>query len=393
MKGIFRQEWLLFIRNKKNLICIFTLIALTCFYSINSIQDINKTVSIVKQNTKNYLNMQDKIYGELIGKTKANENELDPQTKFYLKNYKQLKETYNYLLNDNITGYTAAISAQNDIFIEGLHQRFLVPAKHYIENSSIPLEHSIHDYTIERETAKAIANYEKVNYSVVFNKTSIQKTVDLMKSGFVFIFILLLIIFSSGIVSQMLHAKSIHAGIPISLYKQLFFKSSFIISISFIISFASLFGVFLINSWKNGSGTYYIPMAIFRDNKYIIINCGYFLIMVIILMALLGWFFVRFVFLMELIVKNQYITLFIMIVLMLSNTILEKIMFIPLKLYSYFPTSYVDIGRVVTGEKAFLYYDEITTSKGVFAYVCSIILIEVLHLLFSDIQNRKGELL
>lgn len=241
-----------------------------------------------------------------------------------------------------------------------------------------------------------------ITYEIIEQKTALQTVQTFLLGSFVLSIIFCAIYFSSDMLSKDRQNQTILQGLPVSWYKLINVKSF----VAFIYTVVILVGLLLftiaILTLQNGFGSFdiQIPVTLKQNEEafrylqydYDTISMAKFLLMASGFIVILVYLFTRINAILSLLFKNTWL------VLMISTIILfaEKIYFSRKKKtlfdieISYFPQTYFDFGKVITGDKNFLVnLESITFEKGMLVLLMTLILVEILLFIVSKIVNKR----
>lgn len=103
------------------------------------------------------------------------------------------------------------------------------------------------------------------------------------------------------------------------------------------------------------------------------------------------WGLARLSILLGFMIRNQYLILIILISFILMGEILEQISFFPRNYLMYIPSVFLDTGKVILGEEAFLLHDSLTTRIGIFVWLTFIVILEVFIFLIGKSKMQRGK--
>jgi hypothetical protein len=244
-----------------------------------------------------------------------------------------------------------------------------------------------------------LKNDYTISYGMIQEKTGLQALQKLLLNYGMFVFLFCVIYVSSDILSRDRQYRTVLQGLPLSWYRLLNLKtfSVFLYSLLVIVGLI-LVGVTAVSlQYGFGSFNMKVPIMIgqqlFTLEDYDVITVAQFLLKSLSVIPILVYLFIRLNVVLSLLLKNEWL------VLMVSSLILfsERLYFsrTARELFgidiSYFPQTYFDFGKIVTGEKNFLLNTEtITYVKGIIVLLITIVIIECVLLVVSRIVNKRG---
>lgn len=244
-----------------------------------------------------------------------------------------------------------------------------------------------------------LKNDYSISYGMIQEKTGLQALQNLLLNYGMYVFLFCVIYFSSDILSRDRQYRTVLQGLPLSWYRLLNLKALSV----FLYSLLVLAGLILVGvsavSLQYGFGSFdmkvpiMIAQKLFTLEDYDVITAAQFLLKSLSVIPILVYLFIRLNVVLSLLLKNEWL------VLMVSSLILfsERLYFsrTSRELFgidiSYFPQTYFDFGKIVTGEKNFLLNTEtITYVKGIIVLLITIAIIECVLLVVSRIVNKRG---
>lgn len=238
-----------------------------------------------------------------------------------------------------------------------------------------------------------------ITYQLIEQKTALQTVQNFLLSSGVFILIFCAVYFSSDMLSKDRRNQSILQGIPVPWYRLINLKTL----VTFLYTIAVLVGLTLVAvttlTLQNGFGFFEIHVPImlseknsYGQNLYETISMARFLLLCAGFFPLLIYLFIRVNAILGLMFKNTWIVLMISSVLLFIERIyysrtLRELFGLDI---SYFPQTYFEFGKVITGEKNFLINMEtIQYEKGITVLIISVLVVEIILLATSRIINKR----
>ena len=268
------------------------------------------------------------------------------------------------------------------------------------KDSPIPKKDAAHLYY---QTILRFDDYLKndytVSYGIIHEKTGLQALKNLLLTNGMYLFLFCVIYLSSDILLRDRQYRTVLQGLPLSWYRLLNLKtlSVFLYSL-LVITGLIISGVFVV-SLQYGFGSFemkvpvMIAQQVFTMEDYDVISIAQFLMKSLSALLILVYLFIRLNLVLSLLLKNEWLVLTVSSLILFSERFYlsrttRELFGIDI---SYFPQTYFDFGKIVTGEKNFLLNTEtITYVKGIVLLLITITLIEGVLLIVSRIVNKRG---
>lgn len=236
-------------------------------------------------------------------------------------------------------------------------------------------------YSAERYGEYASAGYE-LNMNVFEERTALQSLKRLLDSSLPYILIIACLLLSNDIVMKDRRHASIVNGFPMTPFRRMMLKGLVALIGSFA-SIALLIPAFLIIGIRDGFGSLNLPaviydFAFFGNETFGNISMGMYLSKYFLMLLLWFSIIIGLVLLLSILFKNEYVNL-VVGVLCFAEIIYYQRGWIPEEWLNYLPTSYIQIGNIISGYKNFtLYTDLLTIEKGAFVLTATMVLIIIL---------------
>lgn len=238
-----------------------------------------------------------------------------------------------------------------------------------------------------------------ISYAMIEQKTALQTLQNVLLSFAGYLIIFCAIYFSSDVLLRDRQNQSMLQGLPLSWYRVLNIKTlvAFLYTL-IVLTLLFIVGMIII-SFQNGFGFFNIQVPImtfaewnFSLNDYDVMSIGKFIVMTLSFIPILVYLFIRLNIVFSLLFKNEWLVLLISTLVLFSERLyftrrLRELFGIEI---SYFPQTYFDFGKVVSGEKNFLVnLDTITYVKGITLLVSTIFIIECILFIVSRIVGKR----
>ncbi|MCT1901618.1 hypothetical protein [Oceanobacillus sojae] len=243
-----------------------------------------------------------------------------------------------------------------------------------------------------------------ITYEMIEQKTALQTVVKFILDTTAAIVLFCAIYFSSDMITKNKEHRSALQGIPIGWYRLINVKSF----VSFMYTLFILFGLFLLVmlliSIQNGFGSLKLSVPItlpssmpedysdYRHSEYDSITIAKFLLLSLGLIPILMYLFIRLNAIFSLLFKNPWVVIMVSTVFLFSERIYysrttTELFGIDL---SYFPQTYFDFGRVISGEKYYLVHlESITYQQGIIVLLSSIVILEIILFVVSQVISKR----
>ncbi len=212
------------------------------------------------------------------------------------------------------------------------------------------------------------------------------------------------IYFSSDMITRNKEHRSVLQGVPVGWYRLINVKSF----VAFLYTLVILLGLFLLAmlliAIQNGFGSFKLPVPItlpssqpddymgYRFSEFDNMTIAKFLLLSLGIIPVLIYLFIRLNAIFSLLFKNPWIVIMVSTVLLFVERIYyfrttTELFGIDL---SYFPQTYFDFGRVISGEKYYLIHlESITYQQGIIVLLSSIVVLEIILFVISRAINKR----
>lgn len=394
--ALIRHELNLMVKNKKNVLLLFFLILGTLVYTFVWLPNDHRSESLQYEEISRELEVIDAIQ-----KTREERK---------ATGYSPMAGR-NYYADTNF--YAKLYSAMIHAFDEGDFERYAFLRSHYlfgIKEDYFPMDYLLPDspfpvkdllHTIE----KRLVTYEylltsniPITYEVIEEKTSLQVFANLFSTYGPYLFLFLSIYISNDILTRDRKNTTTIEGLPVSWYQFINSKSIAAVFYTFLISFG-FFGLsFFFIGITKGFGSFDLKIPVLGERidnlhyEYSIMPIGKYLLIALLFLVLFQILFIRLNMIFSLLFKNEWIVLALSVFLL----IMEKIYFARDKRelfnqdISLFPQTYIDFGKVITGEKNFLLnIDSIYYLKGLIILLLTWFIVEITLFLATKIKTKR----
>ncbi|WP_208560474.1 hypothetical protein [Marinilactibacillus kalidii] len=386
MKVYYLFEIKSFIRNKKNIAAFILLLLATLYYSIILSPEyvpnerINETE--IRQDYEEMTSWLDNMRGDGISEGSA----------FALSYFPELIELNEKRLasleEEDFQTYAETTSdwyLYQDDWIYSSPEFLSYNRAYYGIEQDYPQQEGRYWYMDTANRYEAYTNMTReINPSILEEKTGLQTGFRVWNTTLVPVVLIgLVVIYSNDIVTKDKKHLSLVRSFPISFSGKLLAKTAVVLTASLFTSILLFMLGITIVSFKNGFGSFSIPVSIFKGPilsvaNYDTITIGTFYLQAFALLLMISYAFTRFCVLCSLLFKNEYVTLLIGGALIFT----ERLYYI--RGVGYFsnldliPSSFFSIGQVLSGYQNHLYNSSsISFQNGILSILVLILVIEL----------------
>ncbi|MCM3759129.1 hypothetical protein M3197_16965 [Sporosarcina aquimarina] len=257
-------------------------------------------------------------------------------------------------------------------------------------------EHLYHQTMLRYEDY--LMNDCHITEALLFEKTGIQSLQTFLHTYGFYFFLFCAVYFSSDILSRDRTHRTVLQGLPMSWYRQLNLKTLAVFSYTLLILITVLLTGFFVLSSQFGFGNFNLHVPImtaqntFSIEEYGVISMVKFIGLSLAALPLLVFLLIRINVILSLLLKNEWLVLLFGTFVIFSERLYDArttrdILGIDI---SYFPQTYFDFGKIVTGEKNFLLNTEtITLAKGVIVLLIASAIIETVLFVLSRVVTKR----
>lgn len=257
-------------------------------------------------------------------------------------------------------------------------------------------EHLYHQTMLRYEDY--LMNNRRITEALLFEKTGIQSLQTFLHTYGFYFFLFCAVYFSSDILSRDRTHRTVLQGLPMSWYRQLNLKTLAAFSYTLLVLITVLLTGFFVLSSQFGFGyaNLHVPIMTaqntFTIEEYGVISMVKFIGLSLAALPLLLFLFIRLNVILSLLLKNEWLVLILGTLVIFSERLYDTrttrdILGIDI---SYFPQTYFDFGKIVTGEKNFLLNTEtITLAKGFIVLLVAAAIIEAVLFVLSLVVTKR----
>ncbi|WP_039042604.1 hypothetical protein [Sporosarcina sp. ZBG7A] len=257
-------------------------------------------------------------------------------------------------------------------------------------------EHLYHQTMLRYEDY--LMNDRRITEALLFEKTGIQSLQTFLHTYGFYFFLFCAVYFSSDILSRDRTHRTVLQGLPMSWYRQLNLKTLAAFSYTLLVLITVLLTGFFVLSSQFGFGYFNLHVPImtaqntFSIEEYGVISMVKFIGLSLAALPLLLFLLIRINVILSLLLKNEWLVLLLGTFVIFSERLYDTrttrdILGIDI---SYFPQTYFDFGKIVTGEKNFLLNTEtITLAKGIIVLLITAAIIEAVLFVLSRVVTKR----
>ncbi|WP_419960455.1 ABC transporter permease [Psychrobacillus sp. BM2] len=250
--------------------------------------------------------------------------------------------------------------------------------------------HYGYGYTGSRFTGYVEENPE-LSLELFEERTALQTLQRLLNDYLPIVLFISFIFLSVDIVLKDRRNPSLLKGFPIADWKKLCMKG-LVAFIGSILSFVPLCVGFIIIGLQNGFGDLSLPVPIYShiEKNFANMTMGTFLLKNALFISVWILFFIAIILFLSLIVKAEFINLFVSFIVIAAEWFYsDRGMGAYTDIQNY-PTSYVQVGQVITGYKNFIYESlHITYQNGLIIVGSCTLIVMILTLIVSQSKRFK----
>ncbi|MEC5424852.1 ABC transporter permease subunit [Virgibacillus sp. C22-A2] len=237
-----------------------------------------------------------------------------------------------------------------------------------------------------------------ISYAMIEQKTALQTLLNIVSSNVIYLILFCAIYFSSDIILRDKDNRTILQGLPLSWFRLMNIKTLAVYLYTVLVLLILIILGIIMISLQNGLGfiNIQIPVMIaqrdFSMNDYGTISYFSFMMKVMCLVLIIIYLFIRLNTLLSLIFKNQVIVLMVSTFVLFSESIYfsrrtRELFGIEI---NKFPQTYFEFGKVVSGDKNFLVnLETITFENGITVLLSTILIIEIVLYVVSRVVNKR----
>ncbi|WP_100010304.1 ABC transporter permease subunit [Lentibacillus sediminis] len=279
------------------------------------------------------------------------------------------------------------------------HAGSFVPVETVDANSPFPGKDINHQYyqTLLRNQGYLELD-APVTYPMIEQKTGLQTLEYFFLSVVAYLIVFSAIYFSCDVLVRDRNNRSVLQGLPLSWYQLLNTKSlaAFLYTCLILVGLLAVALLSVSIMYGFGSFNMQVPVSLVQETftleDYGTISLGRFLLLAASFIPIIVFLFIRLNMIFSLVLKNTWVvlgagTLVLFSELLYFNRRERELFGVDL---SFFPQTYFDFGKVVTGEKNYLVnLNSITYEKGLIVLLVSIVVVELSLFAVSRFVNRR----
>ena len=286
---------------------------------------------------------------------------------------------------------TAKWYKYSDQYIVNSKELFYNPLYYTYNNSFGHADgHYGYGYTSSRFTGY-VEGDSKLSIELFEERTALQTLQRLLNSYLPVVLFISSILFSVDIVLKDRRYPSLLRGFPIADWKKLCVKG-LVVFLGSIMSFFPLFVGFIIIGFQNGFGHFSLPVPIYSylEGTFTNMTMGIFILKSTLFIIVWILFFITIILFLSLIVKTEFINLFVGFIVIVAEWLYFDRGMGPYTEVERYPTSYVQVGQIISGYKNFIYESwHLTYQNGLLIVGSCTLIMMILTLIVSQSKRFK----
>lgn len=250
--------------------------------------------------------------------------------------------------------------------------------------------HYGYGYTASRFTGYVEGSSE-LSMGLFEERTALQTLQRMLNDYLPIVLFISCIFLSVDIVLKDRRNPSLLKGFPISDWKKLLMKG-LVAFVGSILSFVPLYVVFIVIGLQNGFGDFSLPVPIYSciEETFTNMPMSTFLLKNILFIGVWFLFLIAIILFLSIIVKAEFANLFVSFIIIAAEWIyFERVMGAYSDIERY-PTSYVQVGQVISGYRNFVYQSpDLTYQHGLTIIGCCTLFLVILTLIVSKFKRFK----
>lgn len=383
MTAYFKWECREFFTNRKNLAIYLLLLFFSLFYWIQ----IDNNYQVIETVSKEKLQASVDTKDDFLANVNL-EGETHPSTYDAVALFTPLVENEHLQLNAlEKKDYRELAKIRSEWYYYGADNNPL-----YFKDGNIYADEEA--YYARNATSHKLLGYsegkKEIDLSLINEKTAAHALVRALNYLLPVMFIILGLVFSMDMIAKDRAHKSLLKGMPLSDDKKIIVKF-LVASLGVFVSLIPLSLGFIGIGLSNGFGHLNIPipvsyykehMPLITDLMFKNIHLGTYLLQAFILITLLVAVAICINLILGIWIKNAYFLLILTVSLPFLELLYNRFGYGDIHTITYFPTSYVRVGDVLTGHKGFFWADvNLNFQSGVMTVsVCLLVLVIILAL-------------
>lgn len=250
--------------------------------------------------------------------------------------------------------------------------------------------HYGYGYTASRFTGYVEGSSE-LSMDLFEERTALQTLQRMLNDYLPIVLFISCIFLSVDIVLKDRRNPSLLKGFPISDWKKLLMKG-LVAFVGSILSFVPLYVVLIAIGLQNGFGDFSLPVPFYSyiEETFTNITMSTFLLKNILFIGVWFLFLIAIILFLSIIVKAEFANLFVGFIIIAAEWFyFERVMGAYSNIERY-PTSYVQVGQVISGYRNFVYQSpELTYQHGLTIIGCCTLFLVILTLIVSKFKRFK----
>ncbi len=398
MKDYFFHEAKIFLKNKKNQVSLFLLLFASLYYALvlvdqyEPIQQVNPTqIEARYQDRQEFLDSFVTTDGTYPLASYAfyvfpRWNELDHarlqalEKKDWQTYAQKTSEWYEY---------------SDFVYMEGAVESLRYDTQYYRWGNWWAKDDGHFAYRRETNKYRAFATVDKsLSINAFEERTALQVFVRLSQKLLPILLLTLLIVLMSDVVVVDYRHKSIVNNYPVTAFQRMLCKMG-LVPLALLAMLLVLFPSFSIISFKYGLGSFSYPVPIYfnqllGEGTFQIISIGQYLGLFVGILGLWMLLVTAFIFVSSQLFKNEIVNILLALLIVFGEAFYFSRGSGEFKPIEFIPSSFINIGEVITGYKNFLYATEkISLSSSLYVLLPLLLILMILMYLFSKRRSHS----
>ncbi|MFE6168116.1 ABC transporter permease [Viridibacillus arvi] len=366
MWAYFKFEFFQFIRNKKNIAIYVILLYFACYYALKIVPTYNPIEKVdVSEIEARYLPRAEFL----------NNVEIDKGT-HYLTSFAVAifsewneydKARLDALKKHNMKEYAEATSKwykySDEMIFPDVMNVFYYNPGYYTYGNNYAKNDGHYAYLYSASRYKGYTEGKSnLSINVFEERTALQTLQRLLHSYLPLILIVSCILFTVDIVLKDRRNPTLLQGLPLSDWRKLIIKGGVSLLGSILTIIPLSVGLLIIGS-RNGFGAFDLPVPIYSFGKDLFSNILMWEYLVQNMLFIIFWFLfiISLLLLVSVLLKNEFVNLLVGSMFVIAEFIYFERGLGAVRNIQWYPTSYVQVGQVISGYRNYLYGSEALT--------------------------------
>lgn len=372
MRAYFKMEFFQFMSNKKNIAIYVILLFFSGYYALKMAPAYDPIEKVDENEIEaRYLTREEFLNNVVIS------DWMHPSTRFAVSIFPEWneydKERLDSIKQNELKDYAMATSkwytySDNIIFRWGGDSLFYNPGYYTYGNNYARMDgHYAYLYSASRFDGYTEGKSD-LSFNVFEERAALQALQRLLDSYLPLILVVSCILFTVDVVLKDRRNPTLLQGLPLSDWHKLIVKGGISLLGSLLAIIPLSVGLFIIGI-RYGFGDFDLPVPIYSAEEKIFSNItmGEYLMQNMLFIVFWFLFFISLILLVSVAVKNEFANLLVACVFVIAEFMYFVRGIGAIRNVQWYPTSYVQIGQIISGYRNFLYGSEaLTFETGLF---------------------------